>query len=900
MVPHPTTRRRTTGLRTHLGCVLVLLWMAVPAAWSQQGPDEAQTRAAVEQAAPAEPGQPQEAPEALPDAVIAARADLRSGETASGQRAVAVKTLLDAGDLAFLREVLSGEDARAALGLLQALAAQPPASCEPLVQAVLALDARRPGTETSQAADTLLASLAYARPAVLGFLVDSVGPETAPARRRAVLRSLGLSRELGAVEALIGALDSDDADVARDALVTLTGHDLGARAGSVEWTEWWKKHELLGRDQLIELGRIADRQEFEQLRVALEQEVIKARLDTMGHDDVVRLVAGLTDSFAGVRLEAVKRLTRHTNQGQASAAAVPVMLRRLGHPVSAVAGTNGNADDQASEVDGAPPLPPVDPADASNAPDADVASAVLEADPGVRVALVAGLGTLGGARADVRTALISELRGSQGPVVAAAAAGLRLMRDQPSIVVPLLDDLERRPGESNTFDTLQAVASNRPVGVIPRLVPWLGSEQSARVRGAAVRALVASENIGLAMDQLEQLYSSGDTPPDVRFAMAAALGTRVADLVHTPAWERSLRLLASLLDSGEPNVRAEAVAALGRTGTREALDLLDARARNETDPEVIKRIVDAIGTLRLPEGGGVIGRVVANHKDVRDALEPVARESLALIAGQGGPTDWLSLGEAVGGAGAHSLACWCYRELIMRYEAAPESTDAIDRARGRLASDLYLAGQADDALALLLELESEQAPYPSPLERMDLLARASEELGRFSEAADYHLKRFAMLPEGELQRTTTRKAAVDALRKAGRFADALEHLRDLVREEGSDNQLLFDLARTEEAAGQLQQARVDLERLLERIPETDTAFRQDVEAVLARVVRALEGKPPPEIVPGGGDTEMPVEQAIEGAEQAPPEPEAGEEASDDGAPVDEEPVRPFDRTAPAA
>jgi tetratricopeptide (TPR) repeat protein len=577
------------------------------------------------------------------------------------------------------------------------------------------------------------------------------------------------------------------------------------------------------------------------------------------------------------------------------------MLRRLGHPATtAAAPVNGNGADIGSA---APPQqpPPVEAGAETAVPVGAEGKVALEADPELRAALVEALGTLGRAREDVRAALIAELHGAQDTAVTAAAAGLRLMRDQPSIVVPLLDDLDRRPGEQNTFDTLQAVAANRPVGVIARLVPWLAPEQSSRVRGAAVRALVASENIGLALDHLEQLYLAGGTPPDIRFAMAAALGTRVPQLVDTPAWERSVRLLASLLDSGEPNVRAEAVAALGRTGSREALDMLDMRARNETDPEVVKRIVDAIGALRLPEGGGVIGRVVANRKESRDALEPVARESLARIAGQGGPADWLSLGEAVGGAGAHSLACWCYRELITRYEAAPENKDAIDRARGRLASDLYLSGQADAALLLLLALEAEQAPYPSPLERMDLLARASEELGRFSEAADYHLKRFAMLPEGESQRTSTRKAAVAALRKAGRYADDLGHLRELVREAAGDNQLLFDLARTEEAAGQLDQAKVDLERLLERIPASETAFRQDVEAVLQRVLRALEGKPPPVVVPAGGAVVPPVGPAPpDGASQSAREPGAGDELPAEGALGGGQTVRLVLRLAPAA
>src|SRR5262249_33693058 len=152
-----------------------------------------------------------------------------------------------------------------------------------------------------------------------------------------------------------------------------------------------------------------------------------------------------------------------------------------------------------------------------------------EPDPEVRAAMVRTLALLGRTREDVRTALIAELQSRFSVVSAEAAGGLELLANQPSIVAPLLDYLARVDGEENSVNVLTAGAQNRPAGVFSRLLPLLSPPHPPRVRGPAVRALMACETVGLALDTLSQLWVKDDTH-EVHFAMAASLGDRVRQL----------------------------------------------------------------------------------------------------------------------------------------------------------------------------------------------------------------------------------------------------------------------------------------------------------------------------------------------------------------------------------
>ena len=768
------------------------------------------------------PAAAQETPAAPADAardqsLEAARATVQEGTAGLPALSAAAGTLLASGDYASLRQVLAGERRESALALLEALAIQPPASIEPLLPDVLDLAARATSDEVGLAADGVLALLAASRPQSTEALLAELRQEgLGDARRAAILRALGSSGNLAMSGVLIEALATPQAPVARAALQRLTGHDLGPAAGATEWRAFFERHAGLSRERLLDLALSSERASFEEQRRALVAEVIAVRLNSMATDDVLRLIEGLGDEYPEVRIDAARRLGQMVKSQDQVALVAPVIMRQLGY---APAGESGAA------------------------PGAPAAGVSAEADPLVRVALLETLGTIGRPREDVRTALQAELRSPDERVAASAATGLCGVRDEPIIVRPLLDYLESHPG-ANAEEVLKAIASNRPTDVLARLEPWLGKEQPEAVRAAAVRAVGACDAVDAALDRLSRLDAAGETQK-VRFAMAVALGDRLATLpADQPAHKHAVLLLERLLDAAEPSVRGEAVSALGRAGTPEVLPLLEKRAAVETDLAVDQRIIGALGTLELPEGGGLIGRILARSKEGRAALEPDARAALAAIAKDGGPDQWLLLGEAVSGSGAHNLAVACYRELIKDYEDNPQFKDSVQRARGRLANDLYLDGRAEEALRVLAELEESQAPYPSQMERLELSARANESLDRWAEAARFHLQRYELLPDGEAQRTATLKAAVTALSKAGQHADALGYLKQLAAADPENNQLLYEQAREEEALGQLEQAEINLQRLLSRIPSDDADFLGEVTAALTRVKNKARGLEP--------------------------------------------------------
>src|SRR6185503_3934963 len=174
-------------------------------------------------------------------------------------------------------------------------------------------------------------------------------------------------------------------------------HDADAAA----WRAWWADHRRYTREQLLELALHSQASAFEVERTGLVAKAVAAKLDRMG-EAVDSLLASLSDEYADVRLEAARRLAAKGNDARATNA-LPVLLRRLGHPPA------GNGTKSSGPFD-------VQPA-------GDAVEAV-ESDPRVRAALVTALGVLGrareesdvaesGPREDVLAALAAELRSSE-------------------------------------------------------------------------------------------------------------------------------------------------------------------------------------------------------------------------------------------------------------------------------------------------------------------------------------------------------------------------------------------------------------------------------------------------------------------------------------------------------
>ncbi len=780
--------------------------------------------------------------------VRASRRALRDGTEEVPVLAIHATRLLDAGDVRTLAEVMAGSDREAILGILQALQTTTSVALLP-ESIVLASKAEDP--EISRLTLDYLVRLARGQSDVTERLVARLVAADLPhAAQVTIVRVLGKSRDLRAVDPLVDRVDGALGDPARRALEELTGHAFGN--DRLAWRSFWDRSRDLGRDVLLERSLASEREARTETESRMREEIVQMRIRLMG-SDVDQLIGGLSDEYAAVRLASAQRLASHPN-GEQAATAIPVLLDRLGYGanghgyVNGDGGTNGQGE----------------------------AGGRGEADPQVRAALVATLGVLGRGNAAVQDVLLSELRSGDPGIAAVAAAAFERLRDHPEVVDPLLDYVERSPVTEGTLVTvLRVVASNQPSGVLDRLAAWLDPAHSATVRAAAVAAIMASAELPAALAAVESVAGNEDVR-DVRYALAKALGDRARTIPgDDPARPQVLALLGRLLDDVDASVRAEAASSVGEAGGADAFAQLDRRSRAETDAGVMVRIVTALGEIGEREGVGVIGRVLSSWTgDSAAELVDAARRAL-LVLGEGVAADgWLEMAGTLQEVGNPGLAAWALREILLRHEGDPGSRDVVSLARGHLAEVLCLNGQAAEAYQMLVELHEAGAPYPAPRMRLELLARTSEQLGRTSEAADWYLERLDELAEGDATRLETQRGAVRGLMGAGRWQEALPLVTELHDLDPTDNDVMFRLARVQAGLGRDHAAVATLRRLQARVPDEGDALRAEVEVLLAELEPAI-----------AAEDALPATGTVPSEDGAP----AGESAGDatvDGAAVD--------------
>lgn len=762
----------------------------------------------------AEPAAPENEVTLSPQ-LLASRETLAAGKEDVPVLAIHATRLLDAGDVDTLADVLEGANPQSALGILQALQTSTSVA---LLSETLGLASAQEETEVSQLAMDNLVRLARERPEVTQQLIERLDvPGHVAARRRTMVIVLGRSRDLNAVEPLIELLGGPQGPDAGRALNELTGHSLGEDLEA--WTEFWERSRGETRDVLLERSLAAERQARRVSEQQMREEVIQARIGSIGMD-VDLLVAGLSDSYAAVRLASAQKLGSHSN-GEQAATAIPTMLARLGYGTQGNGNGNGHANGHA---------------------------APMENDAQVRAALVAAVGVLGRGEPVVLEVLLHELSSDDEGIAAVAAAAFVRLRNHPEVVNPLLGYLERTPVEEVTQVTvLLVVASNEPSGVLDRLSVWLGPEHTPTVRAAAVAAVLASEELPRALEAVGHVVSEEEVR-DVRYALAKALGDRARSLPEDDdARPQVLVLLGQLLEDVDSSVRAEAASSLGEAGGASAFVLLERRSRAEVDASVMMRILHALGQIGEREAVGAIGRVCASWSgEGSGELNDAAHRAL-LVLGDGVPADgWLEMAGTLKAVGSPALSAWSLREILLRHEGDPGSREVVSLARGHLAEVLCLNGQAREAYQMLVELHEAGAPYPGLRLRLELLARTAEELALIDEAADYYLERLDELAEGDATRIETQRGAVRTLVAAGRYEEALPLVREVYEQDASDNGTMYQLARVQLALGRDRAAVDTLRRLLPRIPVQEVELRAEIEALLAQVEPTLPAPAPAE------------------------------------------------------
>jgi cellulose synthase operon protein C len=246
---------------------------------------------------------------------------------------------------------------------------------------------------------------------------------------------------------------------------------------------------------------------------------------------------------------------------------------------------------------------------------------------------------------DAARALERALARPETARLAARAATVRalLLGDTPG---PLPGALERLAASRSPEDRAAAAAGMAALSPA-RLPALLDSPDDAVVRGAATALLLAAPAV--AADAASRLAHAARSTTRTALALALAVpgaedraptatlvalvaeGDAAAPLAARALAARDERRLRedtrSLLESGDPWVRAHAALGLGRSPEPDATGLLESAYRFETDADVRAAIVRALA--RRPESTRTRTLALAASLDPSDAARSLARLALA-------------------------------------------------------------------------------------------------------------------------------------------------------------------------------------------------------------------------------------------------------------------------------
>jgi len=390
------------------------------------------------------------------------------------------------------------------------------------------------GDESELIQESAMESLARMSPArVLPLLVQALGGAEMEARVRAA-QTLGLLHDAAAVPALVVA-SRDEREAVRGAAMQALGELGGPDALDVLRAGLEDGSSIVRQQAVLALGRLREPESAPLLLPLLAAEDPRLR-------------------FAVVRALGQIR----------SPAAVPLLLPLLGEPRKELRFAAVEALGQIRAPEAVRPL----------------VEALRDPDRNLRRAAAEGLGEIGDPQA--APALIVALEDEHWSVRSAAASALGRVAS-PKATLALVaraddpDDTVRRAAVTALGEVKDPRASARLVGALGDPALQAAAREALRRLGAA------------ALPEMEQAFARGTLAADGRRLLVDLAG-RFED----PA---ARRLLLAGLEDQSPAVRAEAAAALGDGGFREALrPLLDRKA---TDPSAEVRQAAASALRKL-------------------------------------------------------------------------------------------------------------------------------------------------------------------------------------------------------------------------------------------------------------------------------------------------------------
>jgi HEAT repeat protein len=299
--------------------------------------------------------------------------------------------------------------------------------------------------------------------------------------------------------------------------------------------------------------------------------------------------------------------------------------------------------------------------------------------------------------------LIHEAKGADAKRAAAAESALRRIGERA--VKPLLDALgDDRQSQQRTAVELLSRISNPSAA--PALVAFATGKADADLR---TRAMIAVGALGdpSTLPRLRSVIApSGSVRVDEADTVAIAAAWGVARL-RSP---RARPLLANMLQSDAPSVRALGAVGLGLTGIRgDTRTLGEMAASSEEEPVVRAAAVFALGAF----GGTDSSEVLSGLADAPDPLlRGAAVLALARLRGEGAKRviagALVSSDAALRDAGARAALVYTTREYRMPVDPLPIPDGRLD-VRNVLSALVPTGFSADDRARALVAFEPDIA-----------------------------------------------------------------------------------------------------------------------------------------------------------------------------------------------
>jgi HEAT repeat protein len=604
------------------------------------------------------------------------RARFSSPEADAATLAITAAGLIEKGDRDWLRRQLSGDGLSEAgvLAVITAFKEQGDLLALPEILNHSMFDEREKIKTSAARAIQSFLNQNSTRSNTVKQLLEITGSESSD-QVLAALNALGGAGEFSAVETIISFLDHGNEAVRAQAVASLTklthqhfGTDQEA------WRSWWEENKHLPRHLIIEPALIRQITDLER-----ENESLRAQRNQLAVEFIncnpQKAVDFLTWDEPGIQQRAAEILFQNVNQEWISGISDRIIAYlRSGSPDEAVL----------------EPLLKLMGSHAEKKPEAQaILLEYLDKDPRDAIKVVAA----------------RSLKGFKNETVRKAGHDLLQRLEQ---------EKSRNQLKEQLLDLLAAVGSGPSLNLLEH---YLSSENgsSKGVRQKAARALGRSGR----PEAIEVLGKAMKKEPDRDVRSDIATSLTELGTADDGMKARAVEQLEQNLIDREAKVRSACVVGIGKLVPPNALAIFKEHLlKTESDPEVLRWYIQALGWIKDPAGLEMISKVLpAGNNDAYPSFLQWAGGAVKEICGEDLPR-WKQSIEVFYGAGHYTLAIQCCDDYLSRSKGKNGNQETLKQVKIRrhesYVKDSLARGDLAKALEsakLLTELDPENRAF---------------------------------------------------------------------------------------------------------------------------------------------------------------------------------------------